>query len=146
MLRKHILLSYLGAAVLATLLVTLAMLPSRAALRPEIYDELRIGAPEVLMIEVVSVKQKSVPSDEIEVTVEAKILHVEQSKAGLKKGEQVIISYRIRNPKLPSIPGAGDPPILEQGGVYPAFLSLAAGGKIYKPTAHHWSFRMTPAK
>jgi hypothetical protein len=146
MSRKYTLLSCFGVAVLATPLVTLAMLPARAALRPEIYDELRIGAQEVLVIEVVSVKQKSVSNDQIEISVEAKILNVERSKAGLRKGEQITISYKIRNPKLPSIPGAGDPQILEQGSVYPAFLNRAAGSKIYEPTAHKSSFMMTPAQ
>jgi hypothetical protein len=67
--------------------------------------------------------------------LEAKILEAERA-GSLKKDDLIVIRYSISAADLEG-PGARPVPILERGGVYPAFLN-------YTPAAYGESFKMTP--
>jgi hypothetical protein len=151
MLRKSTLLRVLSISILFPGLLTSGVLPiAKAELPPGSYDKLRKGAGEMLVIEIIGVKQRTVPNYQIEVTLQAKVLKVEQSLTGLKPGAEVVISYTERdlvNRPLSAGPpptGARPVPILERGSVYPAFLNRASNGKSYEPAAYGESFRMMP--
>ncbi|VTR92103.1 sigma-70 family rna polymerase sigma factor : RNA polymerase sigma factor, sigma-70 family OS=Singulisphaera acidiphila (strain ATCC BAA-1392 / DSM 18658 / VKM B-2454 / MOB10) GN=Sinac_4264 PE=4 SV=1: Sigma70_r2: Sigma70_r4_2 [Gemmata massiliana] len=101
-------------------------------------DDRRAAAELVLTIQVVSVKEV-VNGANKDVTVIAKVLGVEKSAFGTRKGEEIAITY-TDSAKL--IPGSESMPALEKGGVYPAFLNR--NDKEYQPAAWAASFRMTP--
>jgi len=105
---------------------------------PGTYDRLRVEAEDAVTFQVTSVKEAAGEKAK-EVTVEAKVLGVERSKAGLKKGDAVTITYSV-----PTIlrPGPTPVPVLDRDGVYPAFLNKR--GKTFAPAAAGSSFRMTP--
>src|SRR5580692_11370075 len=105
---------------LVTVFVVLSFAASvHAELPPGAYNTLRIDAEEAVTIEVTSVKIALMGGDK-SLTVEAKVLGVERSKSGLKKGDSVTIRYDI--PAKPPI-GPAPPPVLEKDSVYPAFLN-----------------------
>lgn len=105
---------------------------------PGTYDRLRANAEEAVTIQVTSAKA-SAGENAKEVIVEAKVLGVERTKSGLKKGDSVIITYSV-----PTVlkPGPTLVPILDKEGVYPAFLNKQ--GKVFSPAAAGSSFQMTP--
>lgn len=105
---------------------------------PGTYDRLRTSAEEAVTIQVTSVKETA-DEKANEVIVEAKVLGVERSKSGLKKGDAVTITYSI--PKVLK-PGPTLVPILDKESVYPAFLNKQ--GKVFSPAAAGSSFQMTP--
>jgi hypothetical protein len=145
MSRKNTLLRILSITLLFPGLLTSGILPiAKAELPPGSYDKLRKGAGEMLVIEIMTVQQKAISGNKIEVTLQAKILRVEQSRTGLKPGVQMVISYSEFDPKANRPAGARPVPILERGGVYPAFLNRANNGKSYEPAAYGESFRMMP--
>jgi hypothetical protein len=111
---------------------------AHAALPPGSYDKLRIEAQEAVTIVVQSAKVVEAGNSK-HVTIEAKVLGVERSKAGLKKGDKITIKYSV--PSV-AMPGPVPTPILEADGFYPAFLNKS--GSDYVPAAHGWSFKMTP--
>src|SRR4051794_1516902 len=79
---------------------------ARAELPPGSYDQLRIGAEEALILEVESVNTKDLRDYRMEVVLTARVLKVERSKAGLKKGGKVTIRYdRLDTTKGPPQPG-----------------------------------------
>ena len=96
----------------------------RAELPPSAYNKLRIDAEEAVTIEVTGVQIALMGGDK-NVTVEAKVLGVERSKNGLKKGDSVTFRYDI--PAKPPI-GPAPPPLLEKVSVYPAFLNKKGAG------------------
>jgi hypothetical protein len=115
---------------------------SRAELPPGTYDNLRIGATEALIVQVLSVKtQKESEAGVLRVTIKAKAIAVQRSKTGVKKGSEISIQYThdSRN-----IPGPRKIPVLTKGEIYPAFLSRSDNAKIYQPVAYGESFNMTP--
>jgi hypothetical protein len=73
--------------------------------------------------------------------LEAKILEAERA-GSLKKDDLIVIRYSISAADLEG-PGARPVPILERGGVYPAFLNPQTDGT-YTPAAYGESFKMTP--
>lgn len=75
-----------ASAALALVLAFWATPVAKAELSPGSYDKLRIDAEEALVIEVASVAQKKTAKGGYDVTVKAKVLKAERSKAGLKKG------------------------------------------------------------
>lgn len=101
-------------------------------------DQMRVEAELVLTIQIVSVKEV-VNGASKDVTVTARVLGVERSAFGTKKGEEITITY-TDSVKPP--PGSEPMPTLEKDGVYPAFLNRS--GKGYQPAAWVASFRMTP--
>jgi hypothetical protein len=129
-------------------LLTAGLLPTlspaaRAELPPGSYDKLRVSATEKLILQVSSVKQTALPNNRIEVTLEAKILTVEQSQTGLQPGSTIVIIYTTFAPNASRPPGARPVPLLMQGGIYPAFLNRN-GNTAYQPAAYGESFRITP--
>jgi hypothetical protein len=132
--------------VAITVAAILRPLPVKAELPPGSYDSLRMNATDALVIKVISVKQKPLPDNAlrtIEVSLKARILEIERTKMGLKKGNYIIIRYPVLDSTQPPIPGPRPIPVLEQGGVYPAFLNQQPDGT-YAPAAYGESFRMTP--
>lgn len=114
----------------------------RAELPPGSYDRLRAVAPEALVIEVVNVGRKLGDQGRTAVIMQAKVLTVERSKTGLKKGDIISIHY-TRIEQL-GVVGPRQVPLLEKGGIYPAFLQKGDKDKVYEPTAYGESFKMTP--
>jgi hypothetical protein len=146
MLGRNTLFRILSVGIVFSGLLTSGMLPvAKAELPPGSYDKLREGATEILVIEIMAVQQKVIPGNKVEVTLQAKVLGVEQSRTGLKPGAQMVISYTEFDPKAKNRPpGARPVPILERGSIYPAFLNRASNGKSYEPAAYGESFRMMP--
>lgn len=109
-----------------------------AELPPGSYNKLRAEAEEAVIIQVKGVQIALMGGDK-SVTVEGKVLAVERSKNGVKKGDTVIITYTILDkPVVGPLPV----PLLEKDDVYPAFLNK--NDKNYEPAAYGWSFKMTP--
>lgn len=109
-----------------------------AELPPGSYDKLRAEADDALVIQVTGVNVDT-KSTAREVTVQAKVLGVERSKSGLKKGDNITFNYRISTVQ---VPGPRPIPLLVKGDVYPAFLKTM--GKSLEPAAYGESFKMTP--
>lgn len=122
---------------LAVLVVLFTASWACAELPPGSYNKLRADADEAIIIHVTDVKIALMGGDQ-SVTVEAKVLAVERSKNGLKKGDTITIVYTILGkPVVGPLPV----PLLEKGEDYPAFLNKK--GQIYEPAAYGWSFKMT---
>jgi hypothetical protein len=114
----------------------------RAELPPGSYDKLKVDADSAATILVNSVKTAQA-NDGKNVTIEAKVLGVERSKSGLKKGEFITITYFVRDPGKP-FAGPRPIPLLEKDTVYPAFLVPGSNQRTFEPAAHGESFKMTP--
>lgn len=130
------------------LLVLLFLVPSLAgtalaAPPPGTYDALRIEAPEVLIIEVLSVRAGEPERWTTPIRVEARVLAVERSASGLAKGDRLTIEYGFIDPEA-MIVGPRRVPMLVESGIYPAFLETAEGRRAYRPAAYGASFEMTP--
>lgn len=131
------------AGLTAAVLVVVAV-EGRAELPPGSYDKLRVDAAEALVIRVTEVQKRDVGND-IVVTAKAEVLGVERSKAKLKPGDTIALTYSFVNrDKVKAFAGASPPPVLTKGAVVPAFLNSNEGGKDYGPAAHGNSFTMTP--
>ena len=114
---------------------------TRADLSPREYRRMQREAPEVLRIEVLEVRERPIREREreFEVSVEAKIRRIERSSARVRDGEVIHITYRHHRGDHP-VPGAGEPPVLERGKVYPAFLTKVERERLFKPAAGQYSF------
>ncbi len=130
---------------LTLLVIVIAMAivtTSFAELPPGSYDKMRVDADSAVTILVTSLKATDA-HDGKEVVFEAKVLGVERSKSGIKKGDSIKVGYFARDPGKP-IAGPRPIPILERDSVHPAFLERDAHPGVYKPAAHGESFKMTP--
>ncbi len=129
-------------------LLSLALLagPAFAELPPGSYNALRAEADEALLIEVESVATKALKPGWTDVVVSARVVAVERSKAGTKKGEKVAIRYKSldRDKVEKPVLGASSVPILAKGEFYPAFLKKAEGEQGFEPAAYGSSFAMSP--
>jgi hypothetical protein len=114
----------------------------RAELPPGSYDSLRVSAPEAVVIEVVAVTRRPGTQGATTVTLQAKVLTVERSNTGLKKGD--VVSIRYLQIAQNGFVGPRPVPLLEKGAVYPAFLRKEPQSKMYEPAAYGESFRLTP--
>jgi len=113
-----------------------------AELPPGSYDRLRNQADEALIIQVESV-QSQVRDEKREVTLVAKVLKVERSRANLTKGNKLTIKYEIFQGN--AFAGPRQAKVLEQGEIYPAFLAgPAKTGEPFHLAAYGMSFTMTP--
>jgi hypothetical protein len=114
---------------------------TRADLSPREYRRMQREAPEVLRIEVLEVRERPIREREreFEVSVEAKIRHIKRSAAGVREGEVIRITYHHHRQEQP-VPSAGEPPLLERGKAYPAFLTKVEGDRLFKPAAGQYSF------
>ena len=130
--------------LLLLLALALTGLARAIELPPYVYKEWQQKAPESLIIKVRSVKTSE--EDEprrkkISVTVLAQVQKVERSKAGLKPGQMITITYVHSRYQQP-LAGPSEVPILEEGKVYPAFLKKAEGEDSYSPAAGGRSFEV----
>ena len=122
-----------------SLLTVLSLVPfCQAALPPGSYDTLRIKAEEAIIIQVTSVRVTPAGGHK-DVTVNAKVVGLERTKNGLKRGDAITIKYMITDTP---IPGPEPIPVIEKDIIYPACLNKS--GTDYAPAAFGWSFRMTP--
>ena len=118
---------------------------ARAELPPGSYDELRVKADEAVILEVESVKAADLGRGRLEVTVAARVLAVERSKAGLKPGRR--IATRYESPAASNVykrQGPRPVPILKEHATCPAFLNARPGKPEWEPAALGESFAMTP--
>jgi hypothetical protein len=115
---------------------------TQADLSPREYRRMQREAPEVLKIEVLEVRERPIREREreFEISVEAKIRRIERSSARLRDGEVIKIVY-THHRRERALPGPGEPPILERGKGYPAFLTKVAGERLFKPAAGEYSFQ-----
>lgn len=105
------------------------------------YRRLQREAPEDLRIEVVDVHERRVGEREREfdIKVEAKVLRIHRSEARIHEGDVIRINYVHHRRGRPA-PGPGEPPILQRGKAYPAFLAKVRGERHYRPYAGTYSF------
>jgi|HubBroStandDraft_6_1064221.scaffolds.fasta_scaffold75665_3 hypothetical protein len=113
----------------------------RADLSPREYRRLQREAPEVVRIEVVNVHERAIREREreFEIVVEAKVVRIERTAARIRDGEVIRITYPRHRREHP-VPGPGEPPLLERGRVYPAFLAKVEGERRFAPAAGAFSF------
>jgi hypothetical protein len=122
--------------------VVVSLAPAtRADLSPREYRRMQREAPEVVKIEVLKVHERPVREREreFEISVEAKIRHIERTSTRLHDGELIRIVY-THHRREDSRPGAGEPPVLQRGTEYPAFLTKVEGERLFKPAAGEYSF------
>ena len=115
-----------------------------AELPPGSYDRLRREAQDAIIIEVESVTARELKAGWTDVTMTARVVYVERSKAVLKNGARITIRYESRDPNKVNFPGPRPIPILKKGETYPAFLNGNEGTKVFEPAAFGESFVMTP--
>ena len=105
--------------VLAVLSVLSAAPAGRAELPPGAYDRLRAGAGEAVIIRVNAIRIAATAPG-MAVTLDATVLGVERSKAGLKPGDAIAVRYLIPTkpvpgpaptPPAPPHPGPGPGPV-----------------------------------
>jgi hypothetical protein len=115
---------------------------TQADLSPREYRRMQREAPEVLRIEVLEVHERPIREREreFEISVEAKIRRIERSSARVRDGEVIKIVY-THHRRERAVPGAGEPPLLERGKVYPAFLTKVERERLFKPAAGEYSFQ-----
>jgi hypothetical protein len=113
----------------------------QANLSPREYRRMQREAPEELRIEVLGVHERPLREREreFEIVVDAKVLRINRTAARIRDGEVIKITY-IRHRRERPLPGPGEPPLLEQGKSYPAFLMKADGPRRFKPAAGSFSF------
>ena len=113
----------------------------RADLSPREYRRLQRDSPEELRIEVLGVHERPLREREreFEIVVEAKVRRINRTAARIREGDVIKITYVHHRRERP-VPGPGEPPILEQGKSYPAFLTKVEGERIFKPAAGSFSF------
>ena len=125
-----------GLVVLLGLSVTI-----QADLSPREYRRMQREAPEELRIEVLGVHEHPLREREreSEVVVDAKVLRIHRTSARIHEGDVIKITYVHHRRERP-VPGPGEPPLLERGKVYPAFLTKVERERIFKPAAGSFSF------
>jgi hypothetical protein len=128
--------------VLCGVFAFLSILPAaRGELSPREYRRMQREAPEELRIEVLGVHERPIREREreFEVVIDAKILRINRTAARIQEGDVIKITY-VRHRREQALPGPGEPPLLERGKVYPAFLSKIERERIFKPAAGSFSF------
>jgi len=114
----------------------------RADLSPREYRRMQRDAPEELRIEVLDVRERPLREREreFEIVVDAKVRRINRTAARIRDGEVIKITY-IRHRRERPLPGPGEPPLLERGKSYPAFLMKVEGERrMFKPAAGSFSF------
>lgn len=113
---------------------------ARAELPPCVYEEMVGKATEVIRIQVEQVQVK-MSGTQKKIRADARVTQVQRSDSGLSPGQSISIRYEIDTEKL-NMPGPSQPPVLEKGLEYPAYLkantvfkyfSIAVGGKSFSP-------------
>ena len=112
-----------------------------AALSPSYYRGLQDNAPEALRIEVIKVETYLLAADTKSVSIEARVLSVRRSKSGLERGDELTIIYNTVFKRPKRWVGPASVPVLEEKGVYKAFLEKYKTGKSYIPAAGGKSFK-----
>jgi hypothetical protein len=117
-------------------------LAAQAELPPREYRRMQREAPEELRIHVLRVGEAPVPERprEREIIVEAKVVRIGRSAARIHEGEVIKIVYRHYRGER-EVAGPGEPPLVERGRDYPAFLAKVEGERhVFSPAAGRFSF------
>jgi len=125
-----------------------ALLP--AEISPREYRRMQREAPEFVRLEVQNVvtqrveerrREQAIEGRALQVTVKARVMRVFRSHERIHEGEEIRIVY-VTHTRERNVPGPGEPPILERGQEYPAFLAKVEGERrIFAPAAGEFSFR-----
>ena len=114
----------------------------QAELPPREYRRMQREAPEEVRIHVLRVEEAPLRERprEREIVVEAKVVRIARSAARIHEGEVIKITYRhFRGER--EVAGPGEPPLLERGREYPAFLAKVEGERhVFSPVAGRFSF------
>jgi hypothetical protein len=117
-------------------------LAAQAELSPREYRRMQREAPEEVRVEVLRVVEAPVSERprEREIIVQAKVVRIGRSAARIHDGEVIRIAYRHYRGER-EIAGPGEPPLLERGQTYPAFLAKVEGERrVFSPAAGRFSF------
>ncbi|MFO0865295.1 MAG: hypothetical protein U0744_11715 [Gemmataceae bacterium] len=133
----------LGFGVVSVALVLAVACPPtvRAELPPDVYDKMRNEAPESLVVEIASVKTQPGKGGLLHVTLGAKVLFGQRTKADLKKDSSLVIEYDYFDGEEGEggFTGASSPPLLKMGTEYRVYLK-ATNGKSFELAAGSESF------
>jgi hypothetical protein len=114
----------------------------QAELPPREYRRMQREAPEEVRIHVLRVEEAPLRERprEREIIVEAKVVRIARSAARIHEGEVIKITYRhFRGER--EVAGPGEPPLVERGRDYPAFLAKVEGERhVFSPVAGRFSF------
>lgn len=115
---------------------------ARAEIAPDEYAKMQRAAPEGLRIRVDEVETSTCwfwLCSSQDVTVEASVLEVLRSAAGLRAGDRIVVKY-VHRPLRDDESGPRAIPILEEDDVVPAWLAKAEGASHFVPAARGASF------
>ena len=132
---------------LPLLVLLLALSSVSAALHPANYFKEQQAAPEEIKIKVIKkshLVEKGKNANHHHQKIDAIVLSVTRSKAGLKKGDKIRITYTHTIPNQP-VTGDGPIPLLELDKEYPAWLRKTKKGT-FSPAARVYSFKVVPKK
>lgn len=122
---------------------------ARAALPVDALKKMQKNAPEKVTLDVRTVIQRAVHNavrdvHYVQVEVEAIVVEVDRSEAGLKVGDAVKIEYTMMSPKSPA---PGDyPPLVRAGHHYTSYLKAAGEKSQFRPAAASASFDRAPPR
>ncbi len=135
--------------MLALAISVLMSQSARAEISPREYRRMQREAPEFVKIEVLKVRttpvaerrhERAIEGRAFEVFVEAKVVHIHRSHERIHTGEVIHIAY-VTHQRERNVPGPGEPPVLERGKIYPAFLHKVEGERrAFAPAAGAFSF------
>ncbi len=116
-----------------------------AVLPPGAYSGMQRSAPELLHIEVTSVRQKKRSEDKdlkiMSVVVEAKVLAVQRTATRLKTGDLITIHYEYDLPKHSGYISENNLGPLSKGDRRPAYLHQRTDQPtVYEPAAGSYTF------
>jgi hypothetical protein len=118
------------------------MQPASAELPPYVYEEKKAAAPEHLELRIISsevLEAKSAGTTSAQVKATAEVIAVKRSKAGLKPGEKIILSYGTITKRSSGWAGPSSPSVLTKGMKVMAWLAKHDDGT-FAPMAGGQSF------
>lgn len=121
-------------------LIIAILYPLYGELPPLVYHELQENSPEVVTLQVLSVKSKAIASAQREITLRVKVLKVERTQSALVVGSIITIGYTTTISHPMGWVGPSPLPILSEKYSYKAFLVYDKVNKRYIPSAGGKSF------
>ncbi|KIM12291.1 MAG: hypothetical protein KU38_05275 [Sulfurovum sp. FS08-3] len=122
------------------LFIFLVLYPLYGELPPLVYHELQENSPEVVTLQVLSVKSKTIASAQREIALKAKVLKVERTQSALVVGSIITIRYTTTISHPAGWVGPSPLPVLSEKHSYKAFLTYDKANKRYAPSAGGKSF------
>lgn len=105
-----------------------------AELPPYVYDELKVKAPEVIIVQISKVKSSQLSLNQKEIEAQAKIKEIERSVTGLDINETITIRYTV-TAMLDGMVGPSPIIEVEADKVYRAYLRQDDQSASYLPAA-----------